>query len=269
MDQVFWGKLALSFLVGSAWVALSTAAAERHGSTIGGLIGGLPSTVFVSLLFIGITQSPQVAAETTTLMPFTQGVNGVFVLVYLFIAGHGLVPALVGAFAAWCVMAGIVATAVSHAFSVSIAGWLLLSTACYVAIQKYMRIPPRPQLLYRCTWPQLFLRAVFGGTVIAIAVFTSKLIGPVYGGILAIFPATFFSTLAITHRTGGAEFSRSVGKALVTSGMVNATLYTIAVRYLYPLCGLALGTGLALGFSAGTAYVTYRFMQTQSAVQSL
>jgi len=38
------------------------------------MIGGLPSTVFVSLLFIGITQTPAAASETTTLMPLAQGI---------------------------------------------------------------------------------------------------------------------------------------------------------------------------------------------------
>jgi hypothetical protein len=58
MDASFWIKLFLGFIVGSIWVTLTTVSAERFGSKVGGLIGGLPSTVVIALLFIGLTQSP-------------------------------------------------------------------------------------------------------------------------------------------------------------------------------------------------------------------
>ena len=63
MDLSFWIKFGLSFLVGGVWVTLSSVAAERFGSKAGGLIGGLPSTIVVTLLFIGLTQSAERAAE--------------------------------------------------------------------------------------------------------------------------------------------------------------------------------------------------------------
>jgi hypothetical protein len=261
MDAAFWVKLALSFLVGSGWIALTTATAERRGSTLGGLIGGLPSTILVSLLFIGLTQTPKIAAETTTLMPLTQGVNGVFVVAFMLLARRGLVGALAGALAVWILLAGSVAGLAAHRLGVSVAGWLLLAVACHVAADRWMHIPSQAHVSFRCTRSQLILRALFGGSIISSAVLASKLLSPVYAGILATFPATFFSTLAITYRSGGAEFARAVGKALMTSGMVNAALYPLAVRFLYPSCGLALGTALALGFSCLTASVTYRVMR--------
>ena len=62
MDYTFWYKLLLSFLVGGCWVTLTTIIAEKFGSKIGGLLGGLPSTIVVSLLFIGLTQNAEVAS---------------------------------------------------------------------------------------------------------------------------------------------------------------------------------------------------------------
>jgi hypothetical protein len=55
VDASFWLKLILSFIVGSLWVTLTTLSAERFGSKVGGLIGVLPSTVVIALLFIGFT----------------------------------------------------------------------------------------------------------------------------------------------------------------------------------------------------------------------
>src|SRR5512136_435410 len=101
MDASFWLKLTLSFIVGSLWVTLTTLSAERFGSKIGGVIGGLPSTVVIALLFIGITQSSQVAAQSTTVMPLAQGLNGLFVLAFMLFIRRGLVPAILIALALW------------------------------------------------------------------------------------------------------------------------------------------------------------------------
>jgi hypothetical protein len=268
MESIFWYKLALSFLVGSGWVALSTVAAERYGSKVGGLIGGLPSTVFVSLLFIGITQTPLAASETTTLMPVIQGVNGIFIIVYLLLVGRGLAAGLSGALGVWFLLAGsIAAIGIQHLW-VSLCGWALCVLGCYVVVERIMAIPARREIKVQCTLSQTGVRALFGGAVIALAVLAGKLMGPAYGGMFATFPAMFFSTLAITHRAGGAEFSRAVGKAMMMSGMINVALYAVAVRYLYIWFGLIQGTAIALAFACGTGYLTYLFMTTRPALTS-
>ncbi|MBU0712832.1 hypothetical protein KKA87_13080, partial [bacterium] len=67
----------------------------------------------------------------------------------------------------------------------------------------------------------------------------------------------------ITHRSGGAEFSRATAKSLLISGLINVILYTIFVRYLFLTIGLFWGTGVALLISAGTGYLTYLFMKAK------
>ncbi len=263
MDSSFWFKFALSFVVGSCWVALTTVAAERHGSKIGGLIGGLPSTVFVSLLFIGITQNAAAASDTTSLMPLAQGINGVFIVTYLMSVQRGLAAALASGFGVWLVLSGILAACGALPFALSVCGWAVLVFGCYLVVEKGMKIHSHTGTGVRHTPLQVASRALFGGAVIAFAVLMGKLLGPVVGGIFATFPAMFISTLAITYRTGGAEFSRAVGKSMMMSGMVNVALYAVAVRYLYTFSGLVFGTMFALAFSCATGYLTYVFMKTR------
>lgn len=261
METAFWYKLALSFIVGGAWITLSSIAAEKFGSKVGGLIGGLPSTVLVSLLFIGVTQSPSMASEATTIIPFSQALNGFVVIVYILLVGRGWGRALLGAVFVWFVFAGVLITIGVQSFWISVVGWMLILPSCFMLVEKWMRIPSQAKVRVRYSAPQIVYRALFGGSVIAAAVLLGKIGGPNYGGVFATFPALFLSTLVVTYQTGGTQFSRAVAKSIMMSGLINVPLYAIAVRYLYPWLGLAIGTMVAVIFSIGTVYLTFLFFK--------
>ncbi len=263
MEASFWIKIALSFAVGSLWVTLTTLSSERFGSKVGGLIGGLPSTVVIALLFIGITQTPQVAAQATTVMPLAQGLNGLFVLVFILLIRRGLKPALVCSLLVWFFNATILYLLDIQSFLISLLGWLVMLVFCYLVVERWMEISSHGRLSVTYLPSQLVWRALFGGSVISFAVFMGKLGGPLLGGIFGSFPAMFLSTLVITAQSGGADFSRSVGKSMMISGLINVPLYEIMVRVFYPSIGLGWGTLLAVLGSLGTGYLTYRFIRTR------
>lgn len=263
MESAFYCKLSMSFLVGGLWITLTTVAAERYGSKIGGFIGGLPSTALVALLFIGVTQTPLVASQATTIMPIAQGFNGLFIIVFVWLVKRGLVFGLASALLVWfCTASALVAIDVQQV-AVSIAGWIVLVVACYLVVEKGMTIPSRGKTEVHYTSSQIVLRAVFGGAVIAFAVLAGKVGGPVCGGVFATFPAMFVSTLVITHGSGGAEFSQAVAKTLLVSGLINVAVYAIVVRYSYASLGLVYGTAVAVMVSCGTAYLTYLFLRAR------
>lgn len=262
MDVSFWLKLVLSFIVGSLWVTLSTLSSERFGSKVGGLIGAFPSTVVIALLFIGFTQSPQVAAQATTVMPLAQGLNGLFVLAFMILAKRGMWIALMGALFLWFLQSSLLFVLNIQYFWISILGWLVLLICCYWILERWMKIRSQGRIEVAYSNSQMIWRALFGGSVIALAVFMGKLGGPTLGGIFGSFPAMFLSNLVITYKSGGAEFSRSVGKSLLISGVINVPLYEIEVRLLYPVIGLAYGTVIALLFTLGTTYLTFLFIKS-------
>ncbi len=263
MDASFWLKLGLSFLVGSLWVTLTTFSAERFGSKVGGLIGGLPSTVVIALLFIGITQSPQVAAQTTTVMPLAQGLNGLFVLTFVLLVRRGIWAGLLGALAVWIIQSTVLYLLEIRSWWVSVVGWLVLLGFCYWMLERWMLVPSKEKVKIPHPLTQLIWKALFGGAVIAWAVLMGKLGGALLGGIFSSFPAMFLSTLVITAQSAGPEFSRSVGKSLLISGLINVPVYEMLVRWLYPTTGLWYGTLLALLCAAGTGYLTFQFMKAE------
>jgi len=263
MDTSFWLKLLLSFIVGSLWVTLTTHSAEHFGSKIGGLIGGLPSTVVIALLFIGLTQSPQVAAQATTVMPLAQGLNGLFVLAFMLFSRCGIWSGLLGALIVWFLQSTLLYLLDLHLFWISLLGWLSLLIFCYLVVEKWFKIPSHGGMKISYPTSKLVWRAIFGGAVISMAVFMGKLGGALLGGIFGSFPAMFLTTLVISYKSGGAGFSRSVGKSILISGLINVPIYEIMVRFLYPALGLAAGTSLALLFSLGTGYLTYLFLKNR------
>jgi Protein of unknown function (DUF3147) len=262
MDASFWLKLSASFMVGSLWVTLSTLSAERFGSKVGGLIGAFPSTVVITLLFIGLTQSPQIATQATTVMPLAQGMNGLVVLTFMILIPRSFWQGLFGALAVWFLQSFLLYTLNIRVLWISILGWLSLLGFCYWVLEKQIKVPSQGRINIVYTTSRIIWRALFGGAVIAWAVLMGKLGGPLLGGIFGSFPALFLSNLIITYQSAGPGFSRSVGKSLLISGLINVPLYEIEVRLLFPTLGLGYGTMLALIFTLGTTYLTFLFMKT-------
>jgi len=261
MDTLFWYKLLQSFLAGSIWVTATTLIAENFGSKIGGFVGGLPSTIVIALLFIGLTQSPQDAIRATTVVPLMMGFNGIFMVLYLLNVKRGFALGLTSALVVWAMLVAVLVFSRFSHFGLSITGWAVLILACYLAVEKFANIPAHGKVVIHYSTRQIVFRGLFAGILIAFAVLMSKIGGPVLGGIFAVFPAIFISTIVITYHSGGAAFSRAVVKALMLSGMINVGIYAISVRYLYNWLGLWLGTGIAIAVSMVTGYLVFLFIR--------
>jgi uncharacterized membrane protein (GlpM family) len=256
-------KLLLTALVGGSWVVLSTIIAERAGTKLGGVIAGLPSSSLIAFLFIGWTQSPQAAAQATTLAPLTMGVVALFNVVYALLYPRGFVLALASAVGVWLALAlGVLALHI-ETYSLSLLGLVLLLGLSYWVLEKVLDIPSEGQRLMRYTPAQLTFRGILGGAIISFAVLMAQIGGPVVGGVFATFPNVMLSTMIVNHLNHGRAFSTAVVKSMTISGAITVTLYVTAVRYLYPTCGLALGTALSFALALLSGYLVYRFVRAR------
>jgi uncharacterized membrane protein (GlpM family) len=254
-------KLVLTLFVGGSWVILSTVIAERAGTKLGGVIAGLPSSSLMAFLFIGWTQSPEAAAQATTLAPLTMGIVALFNVVYALLYPRGFVLALAGALGVWLALAlGLLALNVqSYAFS--LAGLVVLLLFSYWILEKKLDIPSEGRVHMHYTPGQLAFRGLLGGTIISFAVLMAKVGGPIVGGVFATFPNVMLSTMIVNHLNHGRSFSIAVVKSMTVSGAITVTIYVTAVRYLYPACGLTLGTVLSFALALVSGYLTYQFVR--------
>jgi hypothetical protein len=262
MNTIFWIKVGLGFLVGGIWVSMSSVAAERFGSKVGGLIGGLPSTIVITLLFIGLTQTPGRASESAIIVPLVMGLNGIFVVVFLSLSKRGLLPGLVGALLTWFCLASILIALNIRYLWITIPTWLLLAAGCFLVVEKRMKIISQGRKAVRHSAGQIAGRAAVSGTVVAFAVFMSKVAGPLAGGIFATFPAVIISNLIISYRSGGVDFARAVGKSLMVGGMITVPIYALVVWFFYPRVGLGFGTLVAFLLSAAAGFLILPVMKS-------
>lgn len=263
MDSQFILKLVLSFLVGSIWITTGTVIAERYGSRVGGLVAGLPATILVSLFFIAWTQSTTVAAEATTVIPVVMGINSFFAVVYIVLVRFNFWLALAGALTLWGFCAYLLVLARFDSFGLSLGLYLFLLLAAHIIVEKWLAVVSEPGKKMKYAFPVILFRALFSGSVIAVAVIMAKVGGPLLGGMFSVFPAMFIGTLVITYYTHGPAFSAAVMKASVL-GAVSVVVYGAAVRYTYIPLGIWLGTLLSLAMSFLCSFVVHLVMNDRT-----
>ncbi len=241
MTQTFIIKWLLSLIVGSSWVTLSTMIAEKVSGKIGGLILGLPSTAVVSLLFVGITQDIDASIEAATVVPLSSGLYCFFFLTYLLLTRKGFKIALTGSLLVWFSFAVLAFLLNIKSFTISVIAWLIIVPISIFIVTKFMKIDNDLKPKKKSSSSLLF-KAVVSGIVISTIVLLSKLLGAVWGGIFATFPALTISTLLITAKSGDLEFTKVIMKNVLISTTTTIGIYAIIVRFVYPEFGIYLGT---------------------------
>ena len=105
MSALFLQQLALSVVLAGLWISLASVLSERLGTKLGGMISNMPSTILVSLLFIGITQGPEFAAAATTTVPLGMSLSTIFLFSFIALVHKGLAKAVGGALFIWLALA--------------------------------------------------------------------------------------------------------------------------------------------------------------------
>jgi len=257
MLDIFLIKLAISFVIGGIWISAVTIIAEKAGSKAGGIIGGLPSTMVVALLFIGWTQSTEIVVKATEIIPMIMGIDALFVVAFILFSRTGLFSAVAGSLVLWAIMSlGLVYARPS--FAVSLAGGLALLAASYYIVEFKLRIKSAGSRIISYGPGQIAFRAGLSGAIIVFAVFMTKAGGPLIGGMFAAFPAVFLATAILTYKANGSSFSGAVMKMMMVSGVLSVIVFSVAVRYIVLALGLAYGMIIAYLISGMSAYALYK-----------
>jgi len=260
MTKLFLLQLLLTFLVGSTWIYLTVQSGLRFGSKISGFIAGLPSTALLSFFFIGFTQSPEIASDATTIFPLAMAISGTFLVIYAWVSAHGFWPGMATSIIAWFGLSVAVLWLRPSHFGINLVVYAVSMVIAYIILAKYIPVKSVPNTRSSPSGKHTVARSLFGGFIITLTVVIAKTGGPVLGGLFAGFPAMFISTLLISFKIQGLQFSRAMAKPLLVTGMITIAVYAVAMKYAYLSTGLYWGTLLAVCISAVSAYLTFRFI---------
>ncbi|MCR4277131.1 MAG: DUF3147 family protein [Candidatus Roizmanbacteria bacterium] len=239
--DLFIIKVFFSLITGIIFVVISTYLAERVSGKLGGIIVGLPSTAVISILFVGLTQGIPAAKTAAAIVPYSSGLYCFFFIVYLLTTKKDFKIGFAFSLLVWLFFA-FFASFISpkNLFNSIIIGFILITLTIYWAVKKihinHSLIPKK--IISSPIW----LKALLTVSVIATIVVISKLAGPKWGGIFATFPALTISTILITVKSGGTEFTRLIAKNVLISTTTTISLFAIFSYFLFPLVGLILGS---------------------------
>jgi len=242
MDSLFFLQLVASFFAGGFLIALLGYISERSSERVAGIVLSIPSTVAISFLFIGWAIGVEGLVKGIPATLATAGLAQVFMAVYIYLAripakkSFSMTLSICGALLTFVLLftpAAIFEIQSTPTALLLSAGGVLVG---YLLLTKYnMHTPPQKLITY--TPIQQILRAVFAGTVIATAVFLSKVLSPFWGGVMSAFPAVFATTLVILHYYYGTDMLFKVAKT-VPAGSLVYIAFTAVSLWTFPLFGL-------------------------------
>jgi hypothetical protein len=193
-------------------------------------------------MFIGLNQSTSVAVESTTVFPLAFAVTCSYLFFYAYFSQKSFKQGIIISLSIWFIISMLIAAAGLNDFVVALICGIGVAALTYFGFAKKLKLQNLKggQKLFKSR--EILFRGVGAGSLVSISVLISQISGPVLGGISAAFPALFTSTIIILYHSKGTEFSRAITKPLVFSGILTIIPYSVAVKYLYPILGVWVGT---------------------------
>jgi len=262
MSEVLLLRLLIAFVSGWLVVAAVTTVADIYGAGRAGFLGGLPSTGPVGLLLIGWSQSQAAAVQATSIFPLAFCVTFAFLLFYSLPVHRTFGPRITIALLLWLVLSILVASSQFDDFFISITVSIVLSLIILVAHRR-IGIGDLMPVKTGFNLGRTFWRGALGGCVVGGVVILSALGGPLVGGVFAAAPAIWTSSLYVTYRAQGLEFTRSLTKSFMIVGIITVLPYIAAAHYLFSAVGVWWGTLLAYVAISPTALLGWRLTRSR------
>ncbi len=239
----------MSVVVAGTWLTLATVVSEKLGTKIGGMVANLPSTLLVSLLFIGITQTPEFAAEAAIVVPLGMLLSTLFLFVFIALIPKGLPLALTAGLGTWIGLALLSSLFQDTSRYVWITMYILGAISTYYMAEKVLKIESMGRFKRKYKVGQILFRALFAGSVVGSAVWIASTGSAFWAGLFSSFPAMMLSAMVILSLSAGPSFARATGKIMLLAS-TNIVIYSFTAGYFFPIVGLWWGTLICYAISA-------------------
>jgi len=266
--DTFQIQLITSFFVGGAIVAAQSLVAEKCTRDIAGLVVSMPSTIVVNLFFL-YQVMPQVEfAKILHVIPAPLGASFLFITVYFllfrlyekFLGNQyklfGIISCILISILTWLLVALPLAIKEVDNFGLSLVIYVLLILVTQFILSK-LSVKLGATQVFRYSIGQKIFRIVFSGFIIALTVYLGKVLGPFWGGVMAMFPAAYFSGIIVIHMSNSTNKLIEVF-AKSALGSITLIVYAACSHFFFPAIGPYLGTLAAFTLSALCSYLIYK-----------
>lgn len=269
MNGLFAVQVISSFIIGGGFIALLSFIAERANSHFAGIVLAFPSTAALGFFFLGWTLSSDDVARIipSTLIPL--GLCLLFPVLYIFFAEllvnfcirkvSQIAITFIVSTITWLVLASPLAISKFSSFTLGILGYLALAILANFLLHRKNYEKP-PTLTY--TLNQKIGRAVFIGLIIVLVVVLGRTLNPFWGGVFAMFPAAFSSSLMVLHWYYDPKSLLPTFQTIAI-GSISIFMYSITVKFVFPWLGFVFGTFTAYSVSLITAAIISRVQLRQ------
>ena len=249
--------MAIKLLATAAIVVGASVIAERAGALTGALVATLPVTIWPAYLFLSLDHDAAYLAQAALSGLAINAVTGLFLLLYAVLAQtRGLIVSLAVAAACWIALA-----VVTRSVQWTLAGAALMNLVIYPACLWLSRAVRQAKVLQlKHAWYDLPVRTILVCVLMAAILEASHRAGPVFTGILAVYPISSTSMMLILQPRLGGRASAAVSANCLWSlfgiSFGLAALYLSIVPFGVPLA-LALALAVPLLWNL-TVWVGHR-----------
>jgi len=242
MDIILY-QLFLPFILSAIIVVIIMFIAEKYGTKLGGILGTLPSTIVIALIFLAINQNINFASESAAVIPAELGINVLFLVIFAILINKSLQFAFFVSLSVWILLSFLIFIINLNSIYISVSIYLISLISALIILKKKKKIKSIKNIDFHYNKKKIAIRGIVAGIVISIAILLSN-IGAIISGIFSVFPAIIISTMLISYREYGPNFAAGMAKSMII-GISSVTAYAVAVHFLYPIYNIILGSILS------------------------
>lgn len=258
----------IKFVIAVGTVIVLSDLFERVNPRIAGILSGYPVGVALSLFFFGLENGEDFASRSAIfnivgIVPFLSFIWIYFLASRKFTRLAFLISTALATFG--FLFISFVLQQIQFTYMTSVIFASIFIIVCSVFFSKIRKM--QTGINAKVTLKSIFIKAIIAGSIITGVTTIAGLVGPVWAGLLASFPATTLPLVLMVHRNYSTMHLHAFLK-YIPIGSFSIMAYVSAVYYFYPRVGIYFGTVIAYGV-ATVIILLYYFIENTSIIKKL
>jgi uncharacterized membrane protein (GlpM family) len=248
--------LLLKIFLVPGFLLLVSLASKRWGPSVAGSLAGLPVVAGPILFFLAIERGEVFASKAAAMSLSAVFASVAFSVAYARAAQRlSWLVSLLFAFFVW----GAAAIILSQ-MSLSANYALVIALITLIAAPHLFPAADTASTTRVVTTSELFSRMVAGASLTVAVTVAAASLGPVWSGLLAVFPILGTVLAVFSHRSQGAIFVATLLRSM-SIGLFSFSAFCFALSFLLSQVGIPAAFGISIGLAVLVQMFTKRYLK--------